>query len=189
MTITLVEKYNPLWAASFEEIKEYLGIKVSQSCIRIEHVGSTSIPGMVAKPIIDLILVIKPRDFGKVKELLADIGYRHQGDLGIRDREVFELLNANTKNPIPKHHLYVCPSNSYELKKETAFRDFLKSNNEYSEQLSKLKWFLAERIITIDRRTWKGKQPFTKESLKLHWENYFRQTYLRANIPITAKRQ
>jgi GrpB-like predicted nucleotidyltransferase (UPF0157 family) len=163
MTVTLVEKYNPLWAASFEEIKEYLGIKVSQSCIRIEHVGSTSIPGMVAKPIIDLILVIKPRDFGKVKELLADVGYRHQGDLGIQDREAFELLNATTKNPIPKHHLYVCPSNSFELKKETAFRDFLKSNNEYAEQLSKLKWFLAETYNNNRQAYMEGKAALCQE--------------------------
>jgi GrpB-like predicted nucleotidyltransferase (UPF0157 family) len=163
MTVTLVEKYNPLWVAWFEEIKGYLGIKVSQSCIRIEHVGSTSIPGMVAKPIIDLILVIKPRDFGKIKELLAERGYWHQGDLGIQDREAFELLNANTKNPIPKHHLYVCPSNSFELKKETAFRDFLKSNSEYAEQLSKLKLFLMETYNNNRQAYMEGKAALCQE--------------------------
>jgi GrpB-like predicted nucleotidyltransferase (UPF0157 family) len=173
MTVTLVEKYNPLWAASFEEIKEYLGIKVSQSCIKIEHVGSTSIPGMVAKPIIDLILVIEPGDFGKVKELLADVGYRHQGDLGIRDREAFELLNANTKNPIPKHHLYVCPSNCFELKKETAFRDFLKSNNEYAKQLSKLKWFLAETYNNNRQAYMEGKAALCQKITEIALEKSF----------------
>jgi GrpB-like predicted nucleotidyltransferase (UPF0157 family) len=163
MTVTLVEKYNPFWATWFEDIKGYLGIKVSQSCISIEHVGSTSIPGMVAKPIIDLILVIKPRDFEKIKELLSERGYLHQGNLGIKEREAFELLKVNTKNPIPKHHLYVCPSNSFELKKETAFRDFLKSNNEYAEKLSKLKWFLAETYNNNRQAYMEGKATLCQE--------------------------
>ncbi|MGA9695359.1 MAG: GrpB family protein [Dehalococcoidales bacterium] len=163
MTVMLVEKYNPLWAAWFKDIKEYLGINVSQSCLRIEHVGSTSIPGMVAKPIIDLILVIEPRDFEKIKTLLAERAYWHQGNLGIPDREAFELLNANTKKPIPKHHLYVCPSNSVELKKETAFRDFLKSSNEYAEKLSKLKWFLAETHNNNRQAYMEGKAALCQE--------------------------
>jgi len=61
-TVTLVEKYNPEWPEWFEEIKAFLGDKIAKTCIRIEHVGSTSIPGMIAKPIIDLIIVIEPND-------------------------------------------------------------------------------------------------------------------------------
>ena len=91
VAVTLVEKYNPEWPKWFEEIKAYLGEKVSRACICIEHVGSTSIPGMTAKPIIDLILVSEPQDFEEIKGLLAERGYYHQGDLGIKDREVFKL--------------------------------------------------------------------------------------------------
>ena len=80
MAVTLVEKYNPEWPKWFEEIKAFLGEKVSQVCIQIEHVGSTSVPGMTAKPIIDLILVIDSQDFVEIKALLAERGYYHEGE-------------------------------------------------------------------------------------------------------------
>lgn len=126
MAVTLVEKYNPEWPKWFEEIKAFLGEKVTQTCIRIEHVGSTSVRKMTAKPIIDLILVIEPRDFEKIKELLGERGYYHQGDLGIKNREAFDLKDVPVKGSMPRHHLYVCPKHSAELKKEIAFRDFLR---------------------------------------------------------------
>ncbi|MBA7639502.1 hypothetical protein ES703_47160 [subsurface metagenome] len=50
MAVTLVEKYNPEWPKWFEEIKAFLGEKVTQTCIRIEHVGSTSVRKMTANP-------------------------------------------------------------------------------------------------------------------------------------------
>lgn len=132
MAVSLVEKYNPEWPKWFEEIKTFLGEKVSQACIRIEHVGSTSISGMTAKPIIDLILVIEPQDFEKIKALLAERGYYHRGDLGIEEREVFGLEDVSVKSSMPLHHLYVCPEHSAELKKEIAFREFLRQSKEYA---------------------------------------------------------
>ena len=63
MAVTLVQKYNPEWPRWFEEVKAFLGEKISKACLRIEHVGSTAIPGMTAKPIIDLIIVIEPERF------------------------------------------------------------------------------------------------------------------------------
>ena len=75
MAVTLVERYNPEWPEWFEEIKDFLGEKVTGACLRIEHVGSTSIPGMTAKPIIDLILVIKPGELEEMIDLLAESGY------------------------------------------------------------------------------------------------------------------
>ena len=146
MAVTLVEKYNPEWRKWFEEIKAYLGEKVFQACIRIEHVGSTSIPGMTAKPIIDLILVIATQDFEKIKSLLAERGYYYRGDLGIEEREAFGLEDVTVKSSMPLHHLYVCPKHSLELKKEIAFRDFLRQSKEYTEHLSDLKWSLAEEF-------------------------------------------
>ncbi len=139
MIVTLVERYNPEWPLWFEEIKAFLGQRVSDACLRIEHVGSTSIPCMTAKPIIDLILVIEPRSFQNIKRLLEERGYYHNGDQGIKDREVFKLKDTSTVSSISRHHLYVCPKNSDELKKELAFRQYLGQSKEYAERLSKLK--------------------------------------------------
>ncbi len=146
MTVTLVQKYNPEWPEWFAEIKAFLGEKVCLACIRIEHVGSTSIPGMTAKPIIDLILVIEPQDFEKIKGLLAERGYHHQGDKDIKEREAFDLADDTVKKSLPAHNLYVCPKHSESLKRQIAFREYLKENKADAERLSTLKWSLAEKF-------------------------------------------
>jgi GrpB-like predicted nucleotidyltransferase (UPF0157 family) len=163
MAVTLVEKYNPEWPQWFKAIKTYLGEKVAGSCIRIEHTGSTSIPGMIAKPIIDMILVIEPKDFEKIKILLSERGYFHRGDLGIKTREAFDLEDLAVKNVLPLHHLYVCPKNSPELKKQIAFREFLKHNKEYAERLSRLKWSLAEEFNNDREAYMEGKAALCRE--------------------------
>ena len=163
MTVTLVQKYNPEWPKWFAEIKAFLGERVLQVCLKVEHVGSTSIPGMIAKPIIDLILVIEPQDFEKIKALLAERGYYHEGDKGIKDREAFDLEDISTKSALPLHHLYVCPKHSVELKKEIAFREFLKHDKAYAERLSDLKWSLAEQYDNDREAYMEGKAALCRE--------------------------
>ena len=163
MAVTLVEKYNPEWSKWFEEIKAFLGENISQLCIKIEHVGSTSVPGMIAKPIIDLILVIEPQNFDEIKKLLAERGYYHEGDLGIEDREAFDLKDVSVKSSMPRHHLYVCPKHSAELKKQIAFRDFLRQSKEYAERLSELKWSLAEKFNNDREAYMEGKAALCRE--------------------------
>ena len=163
MTVTLVEKYNPEWIEWFEIIKEFLGEKITSACLRIEHIGSTSIPGMIAKPIIDLILVIKPGELEQMISLLAERGYLHEGNQGIEERDAFKIEDDELRNSLPRHHLYVCPEHALELKKETAFRDFLKRNREYAEKLSALKWSLAEKFDNDRYAYMDGKDALVKE--------------------------
>ena len=143
MTVTLVQKYNPEWPKWFEEIKAFLGEKIAKACLRIEHVGSTSIPGMIAKPVIDIIIVIEPERWEEMKSLLEELGYYYRGDQGIKDREVFRLTDETI---LPIHHLYVCPKDNIDLKQETAFRDYMKTHKKDRERLGALKWELAERF-------------------------------------------
>jgi GrpB-like predicted nucleotidyltransferase (UPF0157 family) len=143
MAVTLIQKYNPEWPKQFEEIKAFLGKKIAKACLRIEHVGSTSIPGMTAKPIIDMIIVIEPERWEEMKSRLEERGYYYRGDQGIKDREVFRLSDETI---LPLHHLYVCPKDSIELKKETAFCDYLKRHKADLKKLSALKWSLAEKF-------------------------------------------
>ena len=122
MTVTLVERYNPAWPQWFEQIKCLLGDNIHRTSIRIEHVGSTSIPGMTAKPIIDIIIAIRTGDWLLMKSLLEALGYEHQGDQGIPLREVFKQREGSSNvSAVPFHHLYVCPENSPELKKRSLF--------------------------------------------------------------------
>lgn len=137
--MSLITEYNPDWPDWFARIREALAEKLGAACLSIEHFGSTSVPGMVAKPVIDIDVVIEPDRFEEVKALLAELGYRHEGDLGIPEREAFRLHGSGPAMALPDHHLYVCPCESAELKRHRAFRAFLIAHPEWAARLSELK--------------------------------------------------
>lgn len=115
--------------------------------VAIEHVGSTAVPGLAAKPIIDLdVVVASAEDIPEAIERLARLGYYHQGDLGIPGREAFRSPGG-----APEHHLYLCPQDSPELRRHLAFRDYLRSHPEAAEEYAELKRALAQRFP--DRRS------------------------------------
>ena len=132
----VVEKWNPKWKDEFERIADSLGEDVIYNSIKIEHVGSTSVEGLSAKPIIDLDIVIENDKFEIIKRLLKDKGYEHEGNLGIEGREAFSYSG---KEELMTHHLYVCPKDSKELFKHITFRDFLKNNPALASEYSKVK--------------------------------------------------
>ena len=132
----VVEKWNSKWKDEFERIADSLGEDVIYNSIKIEHVGSTSVEGLSAKPIIDLDIVIENDKFEIIKRLLKDKGYKHEGDLGIEGREAFSYSG---KEELMTHHLYVCPQDSKELFKHITFRNFLKNNPALASEYSKVK--------------------------------------------------
>ena len=139
MTVTLVQPYDSEWPSYFRQIKAFLEPSLRDVDCTIEHVGSTAIAGMTAKPIIDIDIVIAPGTFGEVKELLEAAGYVHRGDLGIPEREAFDGANVELRIHLPEHHLYVCEDGVYELRKHIAFRDFMRQHSEWREKLNRLK--------------------------------------------------
>lgn len=133
----VVLPYDPEWKNDFEEIKQELVNAIGDLIVGIEHVGSTSVEGLSAKPIIDIDVVISDYSvFDSIVSRLSTIGYTHEGDLGIKDREVFKYTD---KPHLRKHHLYVCPQNSKELLRHTTFRDFLRNNPEAVKKYSQVK--------------------------------------------------
>ena len=105
-----VVPYDKSWKAAFEAIKQEIETAAGDLIIGIEHVGSTSVVGMCAKPCIDIDVVIKNYSvFETLVNRLAEIGYIYEGDLGINDREAFCYTD---KPHLAKHHLYVCPQHS-----------------------------------------------------------------------------
>ena len=133
----IVVPYDKAWKSAFEEIKKEIERVIGDLIIGIEHVGSTSVEGLSAKPIIDIDVVIKDYSvFATVVQKLETIGYIHEGDLGIKDREAFKYSN---KPHLQKHHLYVCPQYSEELHRHVTFRDYLKNNREAVKKYSLVK--------------------------------------------------
>ncbi|NHI82732.1 MAG: GrpB family protein [Candidatus Thorarchaeota archaeon] len=140
-----VEEYNPNWVSWFQRLCVFLEPILGQSFIRIEHIGSTAIPDMVAKPIIDLDIVIREYDFESVKLNLEAAGYEHQGDLGITGREAFVLLDRNLEKQLSPHHLYVCDQNSDELHRHLAFRNYLRVHKTEAKAYSDIKLKLVKQ--------------------------------------------
>lgn len=131
----IVEKYNPQWKDDFNKIAIEIKNCLGKLALRIEHVGSTSVIGLSAKPIIDIDIVIEnSMPLKIVSNKLASIGYIDEGDLGIKDREAFCYTG---KEHLRSHHLYVCHESSEELKRHCAFRDYLMTHpldiKKYSE--------------------------------------------------------
>ena len=132
----VVEKWNQQWKYEYEKIVASLGKDIIYNSIKIEHVGSTSVEGLSAKPVIDFDIVIEKDKFAIIKELLNKKGYEHEGDLGIEGREAFSYSG---KEELMTHHLYVCPKNSKELFKHITFRNFLENNPALAAEYSKVK--------------------------------------------------
>lgn len=133
----VVMPYDPVWREDFARIKAKIQAAVGEWILGVEHVGSTSVEGLCAKPCIDMDVVIE--DYGVFDEVvkgLASIGYIHEGDLGIREREAFCYEG---KSHLRTHHLYVCPRTSPELHRHTVFRDFLRSHPEAAREYGEVK--------------------------------------------------
>ena len=137
-----VVPYDESWKKAFEEIKNEIEAEIGYLILGIEHIGSTSVEGMSAKPCIDIDVVIKDYSvFDEIVTRLEAIGYIHEGNLGIKDREAFKYSN---KPHLITHHLYVCPHYSEELHRHITFRNFLRNNTEAVKKYSLVKEKAAE---------------------------------------------
>lgn len=124
----IVLPYDANWKSDFENIKREIEAAVGDLIIGIEHVGSTSVEGLCAKPCIDIDVIIRDDSvFGLLVSRLERIGYTHEGNLGIEGREAF---GYSDKPHLQTHHLYVCPQDSKELHRHISFRSFLRNNPE-----------------------------------------------------------
>jgi len=136
--------YDSAWPVRFEEFRGHLLSILCGQDVRIEHVGSTSVPGLAAKPIIDIDIVLQNgENFEGVKNALEANGYTHVGDLGINGREVFKYDN---KPQFMAHHLYALSAGSEELKRHLTFRDWLRSHPEDRDAYAQAKLAAAQQF-------------------------------------------
>jgi GrpB-like predicted nucleotidyltransferase (UPF0157 family) len=144
----LIKKYTADWIQDFESLKLEIEKGLNGLEYYIEHIGSTSIPELDAKPIIDIdIIYNNESEFENIRVGLLRIGYYHNGNQGIVDREVFkrdrekniEILDSIT------HHLYVCPKSSEALERHLLMRDFMRKNDWARLKYQKMKYELAEK--------------------------------------------
>lgn len=137
----VIVDYNSLWPKQFEILRSRLASALADHALTIEHVGSTAVPGLAAKPIIDIdVLLRSPDALPSAIAALASIGYQHRGDLGIPGREAFRTTAGDLH-----HHLYVCP-NDTEYQRHIAFRDHLRAHPTEADAYAALKRELAAKF-------------------------------------------
>jgi len=144
----LIKKYTSDWIKNFEDLKLEIGKGLNGLEYRIEHVGSTSVPKLDSKDIIDIDIIYKNKsEFEKIKSQLIKIGYYHNGNQGIEEREVFKRTGKITNGILDTitHHLYVCPINSKALERHILSRDFLRKNDWARLKYQEIKYQLAEQ--------------------------------------------
>ena len=162
-----LQPYSSDWPSQFQQIREALASFAS----KIEHIGSTSVPGLAAKPVLDIDIVVDSAEgMTSLIEALGEFGYEHQGDLGVTGREAFRPKrdDAFKEAPIhgwPAHNLYACIEGARELRRHLAFRDHLRANQAAADEYSALKARLALRYPWDRTRYSDSKGPFVIEIL------------------------
>lgn len=140
MQTVVVVDYDPMWPEIFEQLRAHVWSVLHDVALTIEHVGSTSVPGLAAKPIIDMsVIVASKREVPLVIARLATLGYEHLGNRGIEDREAFCHPEG-----LPAHHLYVCPQGSLAVRNHLAVRDYLRTHPETAQEYGELKKRLSQ---------------------------------------------
>lgn len=137
-----VVDYDPEWPGAFERVRSYVWPAVRDIALSVEHVGSTAVPGLRAKPVIDVcVVVLSTEEVPASIERLARTGYVHRGNLGVPEREAFRSPDG-----LPRHHLYLSPRESLSLKNHLGLRDYLRSHSEAARAYGELKAALAHRF-------------------------------------------
>ena len=134
----IIHDYDPTWPDTFAMLRDRVAPALADILVAIEHVGSTSVPGLAAKPIIDMDVVVPDSAIPDAIARLEALGYRHRGDLGIPGREAFERPPDT-----PAHNLYLCPPDNTALANHRAVRDHLRANPTEAHAYGELKKRLA----------------------------------------------
>ena len=132
------------------ELKNQIWPLISDIATDIVHVGSTSIEGMSAKPIIDMDIIVENfDDFELFKEKLRELGYYHVGNLGIKDREMFK----KDREPLYPHNLYLVLRDSSAFRNHILLKKHIEENAESFKKYNELKIKLANSASSIDEYT------------------------------------
>jgi GrpB-like predicted nucleotidyltransferase (UPF0157 family) len=170
--------YSLKWKYEFEKIKAMIKNYIGDLIISIEHVGSTSVEGLSAKPIIDIDVVMDTYDvFPMIKRRLEQAGFEHEGILGKEGREAFR---RKFDDDFMKYHLYVCPKDGKGYLEHIAFRDYLRSNDTARREYESLKISLGQTFKDDIDSYVNGKTHFVESILK--------KTIYNSNKKVTHRR-
>ncbi len=152
----VVVDYDLTWPALFAALRAPVAAALGDLAIEIEHVGSTAVPRLAAKPVIDLDVALPSMSaLDAAIERLAPLGYVHKSDQGIPGRAAFDWPPR-----LQRHHLYVCAQDSAEYRRHLLFRDYLRAHPDSAAVYTTLKRHLVTRYCTQREAYTDAKGPF-----------------------------
>ncbi|WP_407496110.1 GrpB family protein [Pseudooceanicola sp. MF1-13] len=165
MTIRLCP-YDPRWTAAFADEADAIRRAYGATPIQLHHIGSTAIPGIVSKPIIDILGEVPNLSAAEAKAAaLAGLGYESMGAYGLNDRRYFRKTDASGART---HHLHLYVNGSAHVTRHIAFRDYLITHSDAADAYSTLKAQLAQGG---GAQYQDGKAPFVRrvEAVAVEW--------------------
>lgn len=162
-----VVPHDPNWPIQFEEEASQLKPIFYDNFVAIYHIGSTSVPGLAAKPTIDIILVVKDiESVDKCNDQMEKLGYEAWGEYNIPGRRFF--VKGKDKRT---HHVHTFQVGSTEIARHLYFRDYLKSHPDEAKEYANLKIKLAQQFANDRRGYIQNKQDYVKvlEKKAIDW--------------------
>jgi GrpB-like predicted nucleotidyltransferase (UPF0157 family)/GNAT superfamily N-acetyltransferase len=131
--------YNCQWPEMFEREAKLLKQAFGNNCAAVHHIGSTAVPGLSAKPIIDILCVVEDiQNVDKSSKAMESLGYEVKGENGIAFRRYFQKgINPRT------HNVHVYEEGDPEISRYLKFRDWMRSHDDDAQKYAKLKLELA----------------------------------------------
>jgi GrpB-like predicted nucleotidyltransferase (UPF0157 family) len=160
---------DPQWAKEFKAEAAQVAIALGDNVLHIHHIGSTAIPNIYAKPVIDMLIEVGDIDqVSGCHAAMETLGYVVMGEYGIPERRYFRKDNGQGDRT---HHLHIYQLGSLEIERHLAFRDFMMAHPDYAQQYSDLKRTLAVRYPDDIDGYMDGKDEFVKtmEQRALYW--------------------
>lgn len=157
--ITVIE-YSPLWKNKYKEESLLIRNILADNCIAIYHIGSTSVEGLAAKPIIDIMAVVRSLEIvDTVAEKFSDIGYEYLGEFGIEGRRY--LRKGGDERT---HQIHIFQADDWNnIGRHLAFRDYMRTHEKEREEYAKIKIELAKKYPYDIDGYCDGKENFVRE--------------------------
>ena len=160
MRNVIVVPYNPEWPRMYRDEATRLEALLGDEIIAIHHIGSTSIPGMSAKPIIDILVEVHQIDrIDECIEILIQKGYLPKGEAGITGRRF--VIRGDEENRLC--HVHIFPRGHPDIARHIYFRDYLIAHPQEANHYSSLKVILAAQYPTDFESYMDGKDGLIKE--------------------------
>jgi GrpB-like predicted nucleotidyltransferase (UPF0157 family) len=162
--LVIICDYDPDWPHRYERLRAPVADALGDFAAAIDHIGSTAVPGLAAKPTIDFNIRLRSiADLPAVIMHLGHLGYRHEGDLGIPGREAFATPPGYATHD---HHLYVCAPDWAGYDDQISFRDYLRTHPRAASAYARLKRSLAQRFGSDRAGYAEAKAGFVRAILK-----------------------